>query len=411
MQLLLVTSRWPHAEVPEFLDDEIHHLARAFERVVVVPMRPVGPLVPAIPRSVIVDHSLAVHLERTRLLKRRSRAFTAATRLLMPNRAGFGFTGNELRHDGLDVDWIRASLLNRADSTSVARWAKPLSAPSLAYTFWLGAATVGLRRAWPDVPLISRVHGGDLFSEAHNWASIPFQAQAVRSVDRLASVSESGREYLADKFPEASEKIVVRRLGIRDVGARIRTPANGRLRILSASSIDANKRVDLIGRVAQHLERGGSTVEWTHLGDGPLRPELEAFLSQRPASLQVNLAGQVSLGEVHRTLVSGQHDVFVNLSLSEGAPVSLMEAQCVGLPVVASAVGGTPEVVPARLNELVDPRASVRDLSAAVIRAADRPVLEDEARRAYWAQHYEADVNYSGWAEELAGLATQPGRT
>ena len=98
----------------------------------------------------------------------------------------------------------------------------------------------------------------------------------------------------------------------------------------------------------------------------------------------------------------------MNLSLSEGAPVSLMEAQCVGLPVVATAVGGSPEVAPAELNELVSPDDSVGEIAEAVRRALDRPPDEAQARRDHWARQYDAGLIYPRWAEELAGIATNP---
>ncbi len=49
MELLIVTSSWPNVTVPEFLDDEIRHLAGAFNRIVVAPMRPRAALTPLCP--------------------------------------------------------------------------------------------------------------------------------------------------------------------------------------------------------------------------------------------------------------------------------------------------------------------------------------------------------------------------
>ena len=404
MRLLLITTRWPHDVVTEFLDDEIHHLARAFDRVVVAPMRPRGPLASGLPRQVAVDYSLAEHLERTRLFA--NRALTAAVRASLPNRHGFGFTRTDLVRDWRHRAWLRASLLSRADSASVAGWAERSHAPDIAYTFWLGAATVGLRTAWPAVPLVSRVHRSELYAEAEGWQSIPFQAAGVRSVTLLAAVSEHGRTYLAEKYPDSVGRVVVRRLGVRDLGRPASRQSDGSLRILSASSIIPVKRVGLILEAAQGLARAGREVVWTHLGDGPGRAGIERALGDSPVTLSVHLEGHVPLQRVHQELQSGDHDVFINLSLSEGAPVSLMEAQCIGLPVVATAVGGTPEVAPPATNELVHPNASVGALCDAVLRAVTRPSEEIHQRRSHWAENFDADVNYPAWADELHRLAS-----
>jgi colanic acid/amylovoran biosynthesis glycosyltransferase len=406
VELLLVTSRWPSGEVTEFLDDEIHHLAQAFNPVVVAPMRPKGPIPGPLPRNVRVDLSLAESLDPSgSTWGRNSRRATALVRALRPNPAGFGVTGRDFVRDALSRHWLQFSLLARADVTSVARWAARRPPPDIGYTFWLGAETAGLRAAWPSVALVSRAHRSELYAEAHGWRSIPFQAAAVRSADLVAAVSEDGRRYLAGRYPEAADRMELRRLGVQDLGVPDARDPEEVLRVLSASSIIPVKRVDLILEVAQAVARTGMRVEWTHLGDGPGRASVENAAARAPASLVAKLAGHVPLSEVHRELRSGRYDVFVNLSVSEGAPVSLMEAQCVGLPVVATAVGGTGEVVPADLNELVEPDAPVAQLRDAVLRAARRDRREAALRRKRWRERYWADANYAAWASELLRLS------
>jgi glycosyltransferase involved in cell wall biosynthesis len=409
MELLLVTSSWPNVTVPEFLDDEIRHLARVFDRIVVAPVRPRAPATALLPQQVKVDYTLAQHLTHTRLSRSRaSRPLTAAVRGARPNRHGFGFSARELAVDWRNPAWIRSSLIGRADSTSVAGWAARLTPPDVAYTFWLGPATVGLRDAWPDVLLVSRVHGGDLYPDQHGWRSIPFQETAARSVDRLATVSLNGRESLVRRFPELASRTVVRPLGIADLGGLAPRSRQKAIRLLSASSIDENKRVPLIWEAACELARSGSEVEWTHYGDGPGRAELDRLVGSGPRPLTVAIKGHVPAEVVHHELRSGNHDVFINLSRSEGAPVSLMEAQCVGMPVVATAVGGSPEVAPARLNELVALEDRIATVARAIRRAYARPAEDGAARRDHWARNYRADLVYPAWARELRALCGAP---
>ncbi len=403
MDLLLVTTCWPYRGVPEFLDDEIHHLARRFGRIVVAPMRPRGERGTGLPPGVEVELELAQHLQRASPLPS-SRQLTALVRAGRPASVRSGIDRSQFAKDARHPTWLRTAVINRADANSVAAWAKRRPAPALGYTFWLGAATAGLRAGWPHMPLVSRVHGGDLFAEAHGWSSIPYQAAAIRSVDILASVSECGRSYLEDKFPEAVARTHVRKLGISDLGAwQPRTRRDDSINMLSVSSIDDNKRVLWIAELARELACH-RPVRWTHLGDGPLRGRVELALAKSPANLQVQLRGQVGSATVRSELLAGGHDVFVNLSLSEGAPVSLMEAQCCGIPVVATAVGGTPEVVPGALNELVGAGATLDDLAKAVLRAVARPIDQAQRRRHHWAANYDADTNYGAWAGELARL-------
>lgn len=202
MRLLLVPNRWPHGPIPEFLDAEVGALAETFNEVQVAPLRPRGGVVSPVPAGVRVDYSLAEWLGQSRANRYLRAARSAVTRA----GVGFGTTRSELVDGFRDLTWARAMLLSRADCVSVKMWAKMYPPPAVAYTFWLGAATAGLRSAWPDTPVVSRAHGGDLYGEAHGWKSIPYQRDAVMAADLLAPISEHGRDYLVSKFPARQPK-------------------------------------------------------------------------------------------------------------------------------------------------------------------------------------------------------------
>jgi colanic acid/amylovoran biosynthesis glycosyltransferase len=402
MEVLLVTTSWPFVRIPEFLDDEIEHLASRFKAVVIAPMRPKGPMLRDLPKGVTVDLSLSDYLTRGRFsFAASSRSLTVIRRAALRNSHGFGSTAQELADNFYRNGWLRQAVLGRADSTSVARWASNRRPTDIAYTFWLGPATLGIRKAWPNVPLVSRVHGGDLFSEASGWSAIPFQRDAISSCDEVASVSGFGRDYLSEKFDDLTTSLSLKRLGIRDVGFGPFPVASTSVRLISVSSIDTNKRVDLIAQTAVFLANEGIPVEWTHFGDGPERVMLNGLVQRAPSNLHVHLKGHLLSSEVRHALVNESFDVFINLSKSEGAPVSLMEAQCVGLPVVATAVGGTPEVVPTSLNELIRVDSDVQEIGAAVLRARSRPTSERWERRRLWQANYDQAVNYADWVDFL----------
>jgi glycosyltransferase involved in cell wall biosynthesis len=77
------------------------------------------------------------------------------------------------------------------------------------------------------------------------------------------------------------------------------------------------------------------------IGEGPLRAQLAQTIEELGIQKQVQLLGARSeIPELLNTL-----DIFVLPSLSEGLPMSILEAMACGLPVVATRVGGIPEVV------------------------------------------------------------------
>jgi glycosyltransferase involved in cell wall biosynthesis len=79
------------------------------------------------------------------------------------------------------------------------------------------------------------------------------------------------------------------------------------------------------------------------VGDGPYRAELEKLAQQTDCHSSILFLGQRNQDEVIDTLSAT--DVFVNPSYSEGLPTSVMEAASIGLPIVATGVGGTREII------------------------------------------------------------------
>ena len=176
--------------------------------------------------------------------------------------------------------------------------------------------------------------------------------QRLRLVDRVVFVSADARS-VAERAGAVSGRGVHTILNGVDVDALIRSGA-GRLAVRREFGIDADAPV--VGVVAR-LTRAKDHVTlfdavaalrpaWPRLrclvvGDGELREDLHRAASQRGLADVVVFSG--SRSDI-RDLLSAM-DVFVLSSVTEGLAVTLLEAMSAGLPVVATRVGGNPEVV------------------------------------------------------------------
>lgn len=107
------------------------------------------------------------------------------------------------------------------------------------------------------------------------------------------------------------------------------------------------------------------------VGDGALRAELEALARELRISERTHLLGERT--DVAELL--GAMDVFCLPSLTEGTSLTLLEAMATGLPVVATAVGGTPEVVAHETSGLLVEAGRPERLAEALCRVLQNGTL------------------------------------
>lgn len=109
------------------------------------------------------------------------------------------------------------------------------------------------------------------------------------------------------------------------------------------------------------------------VGDGPMREELERLANHLRA--RVNFLGQVPKEQVAEVIRNGR--LFVLFSSYEGLPHIVLEAKAVGVAVVASAAGGTPEVIDHGENGWLVPVGNRVELSAAIAHLLGNEVLRE----------------------------------
>ncbi len=135
-----------------------------------------------------------------------------------------------------------------------------------------------------------------------------------------------------------------------------------------ASFTPVKRHVDLLDAFAE-VKRTHSTARLVLIGDGPLRDAVRSQIAQLGLGDNVTLLGPRS--DVDRILPA--LDVFVLSSNTEGLSNAILEAQACGLPVVATAVGGNPDLVHAGKTGWLVPPESPAELAHALGEAIAQP--------------------------------------
>lgn len=208
-------------------------------------------------------------------------------------------------------------------------------------------------------------------------------AEKTRSAAAVACISDFARAQLMPFLAPADwAKLHLVRCGLlvdewRATGAR--DDADERLRILCIGRLVPVKAHGLLLEATRKLIDRGIATHTTLIGEGPQRRELEEAVRRLALTDAVDLLGAVSQDDLRRHLVDA--DVFALSSTAEGLPVVLMEAMAMSLPVVATNVAGTTELVQDGVNGLVVPPGRSDLLADALERLARSPELRREFGR------------------------------
>lgn len=280
---------------------------------------------------------------------------------------------------------------------------------TVAYAFWGMGGGLGLAWLQGVAARVVRLHRYDLYEDRAPHGYLPFRRFLFARADRVLAISDDGRRYLAETYRSRAldRKAVVSRLGVFGPESIDRAPRSVERIVVSCSAVSEVKRVGLLFESLRRLPGLDATspVRWVHFGDGPLMAELQQAAGSSPAGLTVDLRGQAANSDVLAFYAQHRVDAFVNVSSSEGIPVSIMEAIAYDIPVVATAVGGTPEIVGAELGsgELVADDADPADIAAAIRTVLDAPDGAYEPR-ALWRRRYDAEITGARTAELVRSL-------
>lgn len=255
---------------------------------------------------------------------------------------------------------------------------------------------------------VSRAHGYDLYEYRNKANYLPFRKTVMENLDMIYPCSKNGEIYLAEKYSNYSDKIKCSYLGSFDHGINSLSQ-NKIFTIVTCSNIISVKRVGLLAEALLELEEQGITdIQWICIGDGDLKQEVMHYCRENIKLIKVQFLGYIPNKEVFELYKKQRVDAFLNTSSSEGLPVSIMEAQSQGIPVIATDVGGTSEIVNSDNGVLLSHNPSPREIAEAIlfVKNMSNEVVESlrVINRNNWEKNFNARHNYQKFHNTLSKL-------
>lgn len=401
-KLILLTSEFPFGNGETFLETEITFLSEAFEQI----------LIYSCATSTEVKRDLPANVDCklfSNQLTKRDKLFSL-----------IGLFSKDVRSEKKRVtevykrEWTKGirntALISRFLGN---RWKRVLEKEVLNssefdmtfYSYWCTDTAIGLsflRKAHPSIKAFSRAHGWDLYFEATTFDYQPYRDLIAKNLTGLFPISDKGARYIKDEWKVQSNSIRVSRLGTHET---IQSQSKSNKNILvSCSNVVPLKRVELIAESLNFVD--GIELEWFHFGGGPGYSKLEKRTEKlNGGRVNVHLMGRKENREILAWFELNSPNLFVNVSTTEGIPVSIMEAMSFGTPVFATNVGGTSEIVTNENGRLLDPHITAQKLGEMIesfflMKHEDRSEMRRKAFET-WNTKYNASTNYTAFIQEI----------
>jgi colanic acid/amylovoran biosynthesis glycosyltransferase len=252
------------------------------------------------------------------------------------------------------------------------------------------------------VPFTFTAHGYDIRRKPP--ADFAARATAARA---LVTVSEANARHIVDTFGVPRSHLHVIPCGVDTKKSRVMerpSDSSSAPLLVCVARLVKVKNLGLLLQACALLRARSVDFRCTLVGDGPCRAELEAQAAESSLQDLVQFAGAADHDEVMRWWQKA--DLALLSSENEGMPVSLMEAAASGVPAVAPAVGGIPELVRDGVTGLLSIPNDAESLSRAIQRLIEDPSLRAQMGRAARLRA-EEDFSLDGQVDQLLKLWRQ----
>lgn len=403
--LLIITCEYPYITGEPFLENEMLYLQQRFDNIYIFPIN-------ASPRDV-----------PTRTVPENVKVYPVGcvwSKLRYPVYAlkGFFTYNKKLTTKGLSLKqkvsaWYargRSAHIHDFIMATIEREKLDVSDACI-YSYWFTDQAVA---AWKlketlqsmdcNVKAVARGHGYDVYAAANAMNYLPYQQQNLQWLDGFYPCSDNGGNYIAEKYPLYRKKIHTARLGTMDKG---HNRFSGEEKVfLTCSSLKPIKRMSLFAKAFAILCKRAPNCRWVCIGDGAMENDIREIIHNEGIEDHVEMLGRLTNQQVLEYYSTHGITYFCNVSSTEGVPVSIMEAMSFGIPIIATDVGGSGEIVSDRVGRLLPaeltPEMLADYLYEEMMLSNESYLQKRENARLSWEEKSSADKVYKQWCDILA---------
>ena len=405
--LIFLTSDFPFGRNEPFIENEIGFLSKSFDNIVICSLNDYSSECRQTPENskiyrinaglAWVDKILALRLIFTKRLWNELFQLPLGNKItLLKGRFGTALFS------------LRNALFRKSEILKILNKNKILINQNLVfYSYWFDDSAIALallKIQFPAIRAVSRTHRWELYTEQTKFNYLPFRRFTLDQLDRVFSISEDGKNYLRGKY--GAKNVFVSRLGTLKKYKRLKTQIDDQLFVLvSCSQIIERKRLDLIVDALASITTD-KRIKWIHFGDGPLMSAVKEQVQLKENwNIDVIFKGSVSNQTVHEYYSKNQVDLFINVSDNEGVPVSIMEALSYKIPVIATNVGATAELVNESNGFLLSRDCTTEEIALKIsdymkLRGLSISQMQEKAFET-WNNDFNADNNYNKFIHDI----------
>jgi glycosyltransferase involved in cell wall biosynthesis len=400
-KLVLFTADFPYGSGETFLETEIGYLAKGFDAVTIISQNTSSNVCRSVPENCLVER---IHLGVSASDKIKA-VIGLFNPLFWKERKVIKTVYNKQFTKGI-VTTMLISLYRARKVKALVSGLVQENEPAVKlsfYSYWCDDVAIGIAMAQKEnatITCFSRMHGWDVYFEASAINYLPYRHFISENLKGIFAISQKGKDYTAERWKIPNpEKVKVTRLGVAE--QKPVSPNIEEFILVSCSNVIPLKRVDLIIQALAELK--DTRLKWVHFGDGTELERVKALaLNLLPETIIAEFKGRVDNQTILQWYAENNPSVFINVSTTEGIPVSIMEAMSFGIPSIATNVGGTGEIVNEENGMLLAANPTIEEIGKEIENfihlSKEERLLKSKAALNTFREMYDAEINYKGFA-------------